>query len=1135
MPAHRSWSRWLFWGTLCVYLATAHAAIRSPDAEVLFEVCDALRSRQTFAVEGESDWAGFGLARGRDGRLYSIFGPLQSIACAPLLAVVDAIEPLRIFDAIGLEFPPSHYHSGGLQAALQGGVVENREAHARRSAVAWIWGSVVGALGVATFFRIARRLTDHLPTALAVSLVYAFGSPIWAYAGTFFSEPLATLLLLLALDRLLDSEARKGEAIGAPILAGVFLGLAVWTHISAVLWVPFFAALFALCRPSLRQSLAFGLPLALVLGGLGLYHFLLYGDPFETGRSVGGVNAYARFIPPWRGLWGLLLSPGKGLFVHAPIALLAVVAWPALGRRHRALALVLGAALLFRLVFVASRSDWHGGFAQGPRLLVQGIPFLLLALVPWLKRHFGRRSLATAAFAGAAFVSVAIQWLLVAGEPFALLHGFRLDGLAAGVNVFENDALYLSSEFSVLGRIFEGPVGPVLARNFVSDPATLWLGGMYVLLPLALAGALVVTGEGRAIRSRRGIDEGLGGILLAALVLALYLPTLLCGFTNWDDPRYVHDNPFASRGWLGIPLAFVGYHEDAYYPVTHAIYSVIQALFGTSALAHHAVQVGIFAAGVALLPWALVAFGIPAGAGFWIALVWAAHPMRAESVSWVANLKDPAAFLGLVVAFGAYHRGRRRTSVVAFALALLSKSMFFPLAGLFVLLERRRASWEEAFRRCWPYLGVALVVALIGLFLHLLPSEERARTRPGGSLLGAIPSILYLPWWYLWRTLSLQHPQSVYTYEAVGWLDPRLALALFGWAVLGVLLWRAGQKRRPALAIGFAAWALPFLPVTGLSPLVHHLADRYAFLPGLAVVAALVLGVQALAPRLPRRAPALIGALAVLVQVPPSLARQADYRDAISLWEADLAREPDNFTVRYNLAGAYGGEGRWDDAVAQLEAARAILPGRQVDYWLAFARLARAGVPDEAVPRLAEQLALAEDPVPVWLEAARELVEAKQFGEARSILAELPAARDDVLLFSAALDAAEGREEEALARLDKAIARDPGLDRAHVLRAMLLAKLGRDEELVRLTDIELRSSAERAELARLRALALLRLGRYEEALAATEVAVSREHRARLAPVRAAALVLLGRAPEARRLGPAADPARVQAILDELRR
>src|SRR5690606_8218488 len=225
------------------------------------------------------------------------------------------------------------------------------------------------------------------------------------------------------------------------------------------------------------------------------------------------------------------------------------------------------------------------------------------------------------------------------------------------------------------------------------------------------------------------------------------------------------------------------------------------------------------------------------------------------------------------------------------------------------------------------------------------------------------------------------------------------------------------------------------------------------------------------------------------------------------------------------LAGAYGGEGRWDDAVAQLEAARAILPGRPVDYWLAFARLARAGVPDDAVPPLAAQLAPAEGPVPVWRAAARETVEARRCGEARC----------DVLLFSAALDAAEGREEEALARLDKAIARDPGLDRAHVLRAMLLAKLGRDEELVRLTDIELRSSAERAELARLRALALLRLGRYEEALAATEVAVSREHRARLAPVRAAALVLLGRAAEARRLGPAADPAWVQAILDELRR
>src|SRR5690606_28222297 len=88
-------------------------------------------------------------------------------------------------------------------------------------------------------------------------------------------------------------------------------------------------------------------------------------------------------------------------------------------------------------------------------------------------------------------------------------------------------------------------------------------------------------------------DGRLLSALLAIVTLALYAPTLGNDFVNLDDPWYVHGNPFATEGWRGILLAFFESHLDAYYPVTHAIYTVVQTLFGTSALAHHAVQVGI--------------------------------------------------------------------------------------------------------------------------------------------------------------------------------------------------------------------------------------------------------------------------------------------------------------------------------------------------------------------------------------------------------------------------------------------------------------------------------------------------------------------------------------------------------------
>ena len=47
----------------------------------------AITAIMPWAVSTELEWKGFGLARGVDGALYSVFGPGQAVALAPLVAV----------------------------------------------------------------------------------------------------------------------------------------------------------------------------------------------------------------------------------------------------------------------------------------------------------------------------------------------------------------------------------------------------------------------------------------------------------------------------------------------------------------------------------------------------------------------------------------------------------------------------------------------------------------------------------------------------------------------------------------------------------------------------------------------------------------------------------------------------------------------------------------------------------------------------------------------------------------------------------------------------------------------------------------------------------------------------------------
>ncbi|WP_373046854.1 tetratricopeptide repeat protein [Vulgatibacter sp.] len=570
--------------------------------------------------------------------------------------------------------------------------------------------------------------------------------------------------------------------------------------------------------------------------------------------------------------------------------------------------------------------------------------------------------------------------------------------------------------------------------------------------------------------------------LLAALAFALYLPSLGNGLTNWDDPRYVTANPIATQGFAGIAAAFTQTWDDAWYPLTHALYAVVQAVAGPSALAHHLVQALVFAASVALVPAALAAFGVPTALGFWAALLWAAHPLRVESVSWAANLKDALSALGVIAAVALHGAGRRKGSALAFAAALLAKSTVAPLAPIFVLLEAREVRLPAALRRALPWLAPAAIVLAIAAWLHVLEPAAPGRSQPGGGLLAAIPSALWLPWWYLGRILLPQPSQAIYTFDPVGLVDWRFAAALLLWGAALVLArrWRGGLT-------ALAAWALPFAAVTGLVPLLFPVADRYALLSSLAVSALVILGAAALAKKPAARvAAAVVASVAVVALGAASIARQAQWRDSIALWEADVARDPSLVDARLNLAAAYGEGGRWDDVIVQARESLKLAPDRALALRHLFtAQATKAEVPARFVVPIADAIELADgDPVHLVAAAGRAL----RIGAHEAALTLAHAALRDGDRLDARLLLAQGatalaHHDDALEHAKAAAELAPTLGLPKVLHARALASQGRLEEAMAVVQ-PAEADEQVAEVAKaLRASILLQLGRPEEAKA----------------------------------------------------
>jgi hypothetical protein len=285
---------------------------------------------------------------GRDGRTYSKYGLGQSLVALPLYL-------------LGMAW----------RAATGAG-------HAPRSA-ALLLNSLLTASTAGLLLIMVRDLGYSTRAGVTVALAYALCSPAWVYTHTFFSEPLVTLSLTgaaLAAWRF----AQKGRS-GWLIAAGGALGLALLARVDALAAFPAFglylvltwraqgAAPGVIVRQATTALLGFSLGAALTL----LYNILRSGEPLDFGYRTSNWQT-----PFWRGLYGLTLSPGKGLLWYAPVLVLGLIGLRRFARRWPREALLCAGISLGYLLLHSFYTYWDGGWAWGPRLLLPALPFLLL-------------------------------------------------------------------------------------------------------------------------------------------------------------------------------------------------------------------------------------------------------------------------------------------------------------------------------------------------------------------------------------------------------------------------------------------------------------------------------------------------------------------------------------------------------------------------------------------------------------------------------------------------------------------------------------------------------------------------------------------------------------------------------------
>jgi tetratricopeptide (TPR) repeat protein len=195
-------------------------------------------------------------------------------------------------------------------------------------------------------------------------------------------------------------------------------------------------------------------------------------------------------------------------------------------------------------------------------------------------------------------------------------------------------------------------------------------------------------------------------LLIAALTLTVILiitfisfsPSLKCDFTNWDDPRYVLENPLLkSTKSENIKEIFKTKEVSLnYHPLT--IWSLAidyqkgkldkpEVYHRTNVLLHIANTLLVF-----VLIY-LFSNGRIEVAGF-TALFFGIHPMHVESVTWIAERKDVLYTFFFLLALITYLKFSETKkwwfyviALLAFALSLLSKAMAVTLPVIMLLFD----------------------------------------------------------------------------------------------------------------------------------------------------------------------------------------------------------------------------------------------------------------------------------------------------------------------------------------------------------------------------------------------------------------------------------------------------------------
>lgn len=541
-------------------------------------------------------------------------------------------------------------------------------------------------------------------------------------------------------------------------------------------------------------------------------------------------------------------------------------------------------------------------------------------------------------------------------------------------------------------------------------------------------------------------------IFLLAIVWMVFGQTLRHEFVNYDDSSYVYENPIIQKGLTvsGIGWAFTHVHSGNWHPLTSISHMLDCQFFDLQPWGHHLTNVLLHAATAVLLFLALYELTGALWASAFVAAVFAIHPLRVESVAWVAERKDvlSGVFFALTLwAYARYARSRHSFSryvlaITFFALGLMCKPTLVTLPFVLLLLDfwplgRFRESSangrgvvtksiKELLAEKVPFFALSAASCVATLLAQKETIMAIRQLTFGDRIGNAMVSYVAYIGQMIWPVgLSVFYP---FPANGINALQATLAFVILLVVSVLFVIWRV---KYPFLLMGWLWFLGMLIPMIGIVQVgAQTRADRYTYLAQIGLYILVTWGAMNLFERKQWGRTFLITLAALVVGglAAGSYVQTAFWQNSETLWTQALANTSSNYIAHNDLGDALMKKGRLDEAILHSRKALEINPDcAEAHTTLGYALSAKGNWRDailsyRAAMRGRPNYAINHNNLAVSLAGVGETEEAiAEFNEALRLDADYQDAHCNL----ASVLLRVGRRDEAIAHLREALRLKP--------------------------------------------------------------------------------------------------------------